>query len=191
MLAFAASKACAATAIGIASTITAPALALTAWFTHAAVADGLASPLHVFSWTPAFPSAVRRPLVTAWKNSTLSVIGMYQTVFPDSDLTFLSCGPGGGKLVVGLASAATFSFAAATPGPPPPEVLDFFDDPHPAASSATATVTASAAASRSARRPGRPSLVVLILPPFLVAFAADTRPPAARPRPPCARRLTA
>ena len=175
LLAFAASKACAATAIGIASTITAPALALTAWFTHAAVADGLASPLHVFSWTPAFPSAVRRPLVTAWKNSTLSVIGMYQTVFPDSDLTFLSCGPGGGKLVVGLASAATFSFAAATPGPPPPpELLDFFDDPHPAASSATATVTASAAASRSARRPGRPSLVVLILPPFLVAFAADT-----------------
>src|SRR5438445_537789 len=90
------------------STITAPGLALTAWFTHAAVADGLASPLHVFSLTPAFPSAVRRPLVTAWKNSTLSVIGMYQTVFPDSDLTFPSCGPGGGKLVVGLASAATF-----------------------------------------------------------------------------------
>src|SRR5437763_16509408 len=173
LLAFAASKACAATAIGIASTITAPARALTAWFTHAAVADGLASPLHVLSLRPAFPSAVRSPLVTAWKNSTLSVIGMYQTVLPESDFRFLSGGPGGGKLVVGLDSEATFSFAAATPGPPPPALLDFFDDPHPAASNATATVTASAAESRSARRPVRPSLVVLILSPFLGSVAAD------------------
>src|SRR5256885_16746145 len=106
LLALAASNACAATAIGMASRMIAPALALTAWLTHDAVADGFASPLHERSLTPALPSEVLSPLVTAWKNSTFSVIGMYQTVLPDSDFTFLSGGPGGGELVVGLISSA-------------------------------------------------------------------------------------
>src|SRR5919199_2940132 len=100
LLAFAASNACAATAIGIASRTIAPARASTAWLTHAAVADGFASPLQERSLTPALPSAFFSPSVTAWKNSTFSVIGTYQTVLPASDFTFPGGGPGGGKLVV-------------------------------------------------------------------------------------------
>src|ERR687887_667556 len=125
-LALAASKACAATATGIASSTIAPARASTAWLTHAAVADGFASPLQLRSLTPALPSAVFRPPVTAWKNSTFSVIGMYQTVLPASDLTFFSAGPGGGYLVVGFMSSATRALAAATPGPPPLPDVDLF-----------------------------------------------------------------
>src|SRR2546421_6585123 len=132
-LALAPSKACAATASGMPSTMIAPAGAPTAWFTHAAVADGLASPLHERSLTPAFASAVFSPPVTAWKNSTFSVIGMYHTVLPARDLAFLSGGPGGGKSVVGFESSATLAFAANAPGPPPgPDFLELPDEPHAA-----------------------------------------------------------
>src|SRR4051812_27613483 len=134
-LAFAASNACAATATGIASSTIAPARASTAWFTHAAVADGLASPLQLRIFTPALPSAVLRPPVTAWKNSTFSVIGMYQTVLPESDFTFLIAGPGGSYFVVGFISSATRCLAAVTPAPPPlpDEDLSLSEEPHPAA----------------------------------------------------------
>src|SRR5256714_1380791 len=172
LLALAASKACAATAIGMASTMIAPARASTAWFTHAAVADGLASPLHERSLTPAFASAVFSPPVTAWKNSTFSVIGMYHTVLPERDLRFLIAGPGGGNAVVGFDSSATRAFAAATPGPPPPpEVLDLLDDPHPAARRATPIATASTGVNRGARRAGRGCAVRFIWPSAFVWLA--------------------
>src|SRR3954453_18276767 len=144
LLALAASKACAATATGIASSTIAPARASTAWFTHAAVADGLASPLQLRIFTPALPSAVLRPPVTAWKNSTFSVIGMYQTVLPASDFTFFTAGPGGSYLVVGFISSATCCLAAATPGPPPlpDEDLSLSEEPHPAAASSATSAHA-------------------------------------------------
>src|SRR5947199_392999 len=87
------------------------------------VASAFAAPLQACSVMPAFPSALWSELFPIANTGTESEIGMYHTVLPLSDLTFLSAGPGAGKLVVGRLRLATTALARETPAEEP-EVLE-------------------------------------------------------------------